>query len=60
MTNTSVTLAETEIADAINDGGGVAKILEIHQELPGRTLADDDRGDPAGGDRAGAPPLTSG
>jgi hypothetical protein len=33
MTNTSVTLAETGIADAVNDGG---KILEIHQELPGR------------------------
>jgi len=68
MTNTSVTLAETGIADAINDGGPyesleaahqriyrhsltledgramaaygqhsqVGKILEIHQELPGR------------------------
>jgi hypothetical protein len=71
MTNASVTLEETGIADAINDGGGrwesarnkmfaldfatqgqpledvraqaaygqhsqVAKILEIHQELPGR------------------------
>ncbi len=42
MTNTSVTLAETGIADAINDGGGRwesarnKKILEIHQELPGR------------------------
>ena len=66
MTNTSITVAETGIADAINDGGGrwesarnamfaldfatqnaraqaaygqhsqVGKILEIHQELPGR------------------------
>jgi hypothetical protein len=45
MTNTSVTLQETGIADTI-DGGGpyesarnrvrVGKILEIHQEDPGR------------------------
>jgi hypothetical protein len=45
MTNTSITLQETGIADAIDNGGPynsarnkmfVGKILEIHQEDPGR------------------------